>query len=348
MDLTILPTPTKDRQRWNDFVLKHYPPIGAFMASWEWGNFQQALGRKIERFTVISGDEIMAVFTVVHCHLPSGQWYGYAPRGPAVNLDFFNTPEKINDLFSAIEHWARQNFPNFIFLRLEPPLDPATTIAGRRLIRPNYYVQPRHNLAINLTKTEEEILMEFHSSTRSNVKKAERKGVTAEIKKEMTGADWDHFFGMASETMARNEGKNIYPGRAYFETMVKTMPHLDDVTDGGLSLCFFCGKHEGKPAATNLALFFGDTATYLFGGSYTADLPSKVTTYLHWYGVKESKKRGYKYYDLGGIDEKLWPSLTVFKRRFRGSEFEYLGNIDIIIRPIKYKIYKLARKIRKS
>lgn len=346
--MLISPAQDKDREVWNSFVVKNYPPIGAFMASWEWGTFQKALGRKTERYLVTAGDKLAAVFTLVYCQLPLGQWYGYTPRGPAVDSDFFNTPKKINELFNTIEHWAKQNFPNFIFLRLEPPLNQNTALTGRRLARPDYYIQPCHNLAINLAKTEEEILMEFHSSTRSNVKKAERKGVTAEIKKEMAGDDWDHFFGMAAETMARNEGKNIYPGRAYFETMVKTLPCVDSARDGGLSLCFFCGRHEGKPAAMNLVLFFGGTATYLFGGSYTADLPSKVTTYLHWYGVKESKKRGYKYYDLGGIDEKLWPSLTVFKRRFKGEEFEYLGNIDVILKPWSYRAYNTVRKIKKS
>ena len=345
--MLISPAQDKDREIWNSFVSKNYPPIGAFMASWEWGSFQQALGRKMKRYFIAADGEVVAVLTVVHCHLPLGQAYGYAPRGPAISRAFFNTLQKVTELFQTIEHWAKQNFPNFIFLRLEPPLDPKTPIVGKRLAHPDYYIQPRRNLAINLTKTEEEILMEFHSSTRSNVKKAERKGVTAEIKKEMTADDWDCFFGMASETMARNEGKNIYPDRIYFETMARTLPNVDEAQNGGLSLCFFYGYQEGEPAAMNLVLFFGTTATYLFGVSATSKLPSKVTTYLHWYGMKEAKKRGCRYYDLGGIDEQLWPSLTVFKRRFKGEEFEYVGNVDVIINPWAYRVYNIVRRIRK-
>ncbi|MBI4118835.1 MAG: peptidoglycan bridge formation glycyltransferase FemA/FemB family protein [Parcubacteria group bacterium] len=346
--MLILPAQTQDKEIWNSFVSENYPPIGAFMASWEWGVFQQALGRKIDRYFITAENKTVGAFTVVHCQLPLGQQYGYAPRGPVLNRDFFNTPEKINNLFKFIERWAKQNFPGFIFLRLEPPLGSETIITTKGLIRPDYYIQPRRNLAINLNKTENEILAEFHSSTRSNVKKAERKGVTAEIKKEMSPDGWNHFFKMADETMARNEGKNIYPGRAYFETMLKTVPYVDDARDGELSLGFFCGRHEGRMAAMNLVLFFGRTATYLFGGSYTAELSSKVTTYLHWRGMEEAKKRGYKYYDLGGIDEKLWPSLTVFKRRFKGEEFEYLGNIDVVLNPLGYWVYNIIRRIRKS
>ncbi len=339
--------PTKDKEIWNNFVKNNYPPSGAFMASWVWGSFQAALGRKTERYFITAAGQIVGAFILVQVYLPLRQKYGYAPRGPVLSRDFFDTAEKIGVFFKTMMRWAKKNFPNFIFLRLEPPLAPENIARGSGLIFPDYYIQPRRNLAINLMPTAEEILAKFHPSTRSNVKKAERKGVTAEIKKEMSTADWHVFFKMAGETVARNAGKNIYPSRSYFETMVKTIPHLDKANSQELSLSFFCGYQDGEPAAMNLVLFFGQTATYLFGVSATSKLPSKVTTFLHWYGMTEAKSRGYHYYDLGGIDEKLWPSLTVFKRRFGGEESEYLGNIDLVINPLKYKIYNIARKARK-
>ncbi|MEK9174622.1 MAG: peptidoglycan bridge formation glycyltransferase FemA/FemB family protein, partial [Patescibacteria group bacterium] len=279
--------------------------------------------------------------------LPLGQTYGYVPRGPALDNEFFDSPEKVNDLFKTIRAWVRKNFQGLVFLRLEPPISGERINYGSAFTLPDYYIQPKHNLAINLNQTEEEILAKFHPSTRSNVKKAERKGVIATVKKEILAEDWDDFFAMAKETVARNGGKNIYPGRDYFETMLKTLPHIDTTKENELAFCFFEGRQEGEPAAMNLVLFFGKTATYLFGASATAKLPSKVTTYLHWYSLKEAKKRGYQYYDLGGIDEKLWPSLTVFKRRFGGEEFEYAGNVDIVVNIIKYKIYNWIRKIKK-
>ena len=53
------------------------------------------------------------------------------------------------------------------------------------------------------------------------------------------------------------------------------------------------------------------------------------------------------YYDLGGIDEDKWPSLTTFKRQFKGEEFSYLGNIDILLKPVVYFIYNLVRRLKK-
>ncbi len=336
------------KEAWNNFIIKNYPPIGGFMASWEWGNFQGLLGQKIGRFKIISSGNTVGLFTLVYCNLPLNQVYGYVPRGPALDFNFFNTNEEISELFKILQKWAKENFPNFIFVRFEPPIKEKFKTKSSIISFPKYHVQPRHNLAINLTKTEEEILMKFHSSTRSNVRKAKKKNVTAETKEFLNAEELNQFFNLAKDTSSRNDGKHIFPNIDYFETIQKIAVSVKKSTSNELTICFFVGKHEGRVGAINMVLFFGGTATYLFGVSATAELPSKITTYLHWYGIQESKKIGLKYYDLGGIDEELWASLTTFKRRFKGEEFEYIGNVDVVIKPLFYRLFNLARKIKKS
>ncbi|MDP3764033.1 MAG: peptidoglycan bridge formation glycyltransferase FemA/FemB family protein [bacterium] len=347
-EIKIKPITDDEKEIWNSFVIKNYPPIGSFMLSWEWGSFQTALGRKTERFKITSGENIVGFFTLIYCNLPLKQSYGYIPRGPALDLNFFNTNEKIGDLFKSLQVWVKENFPQFIFVRFEPPIKERFKIKGLAVSFPEYYIQPRRNLAINLNKTEEEILTEFHPSNRANVRKAERKNVTVETKESLNTEELNQFFNLAKDTSYRNNSKHIFPDMSYFETIQKIALSVKKAKKNDLSICFFVGKHEGRVGAINMVLFFGGTATYLFGASATLELPSKITTYLHWYGIKESKKMGFKYYDLGGIDEKLWASLTTFKRRFKGEEFEYIGNVDIIIKPLFYKLFNLARKIKKS
>ena len=126
-----------------------------------------------------------------------------------------------------------------------------------------------------------------------------------------------------------------------------TMRNGEKNSADNLSICVFNGYRNGEPAAIHFVVFFGDTATYLYGASYAEHLPSKVETYLHWTAMKEAKRRGLKFYDLGGVDEKRWPSLTVFKRQFRGQEFSYAGNIDIPLRPFLYRLYNILRTIGK-
>lgn len=327
---------SEGKEVWNAFVAAHYPAIGAFMHSWEWGEFQKLFGREVTRWYVKDGDETTAAFMVVRYALPGGFWYGYSPRGPVVRKG--REPRAVLEI---IRDWAHGSQSHLAFLRLEPPVSSVSFPPG--MVLSSYYVQPRHNTAIQLLRSEEEMIAALHPSTRSNLSRAKRRGVTVEIKKDLTENEYREFEGMMRETVERNSGKDVYPGPNYFRHLFEA---LKTVPDSGATYAFFYGYQEGKPAACHLVIFFGTTATYLHGASYTAALSSKVTTTLHWEAAREAKRLGFQYYDIGGIDEMRWPSLTDFKRQFRGEEFHYIGNIDIPIRKPLYYLYNLLRKIR--
>lgn len=346
--MKIIPAQATDKKIWNSFVRDQYPPIGAFMQTWEWGDFKKDWGKKINRFLVKENNELIAIFMLAEHNLPFGFKYGYIPRGPVISTKFLVT-QKINSIFETIRNWAKKEYSELIFLRLEPPLaDESLTInlSSKKFVRPKYYIQPRFNLAINLTKTEDEILSSFHPSTRSNLNRAERRGVSVQLKEHNLKDDQENFWLMAKDTISRNSGKNLYPPHSYFASMFKILsPFRNNASPRELFLGTFCGYQNDKPAAMHYVLFFGDTATYLYGASATDCLRSKVTTYLHWQAMREAKKRGFKYYDLGGIDEKLWPSITTFKRQFGGQEFSYLGLIDLPLKPFWYRLYNLTKKL---
>ena len=335
--MTIENADKRGKEAWNDFVFKHYPPVGGFMQSWEWGEFQKGLGRNSERFFVTEDGSPVAAFTLIKHSLPFGMQYGYAARGPVVADSH---QDKFVQVCEAIREWALKEMPKLIFLRLEPPIEEVPTGLSERDFKiPSYYIQPRYNLTIPLDKTEDEVLMSLHPSTRSNVRRSEKRGVTVDIRTSILEDEYEHFRGMMRDTIQRNSGTNAYPSDTYFDALFA-------VLSGNEALGTFYGYQNGEPAATPFVLFFGTTATYLYGAAYTKHLSSKVTTYLHWSAMKEAKRRGMKYYDLGGIDDKRWPKLTEFKRQFRGREFSYMGNIDIPLRPTAYRIYNLVRRLR--
>ncbi len=336
-----------EKDAWNQFIGKHYPPVGAFMQTWEWGLFQEALGRKVERFFLSDGDKLLSAFTMVHYLLPYGLHYGYVPRGPVIASDCLEESE-IFGIFNFINSWARKNFPKLAFLRLEPPIFRVSEkINGKNFYLPSYYIQPRFNTAVFLDRNEEEILAEFHSSTRSNIRRAEKRCVSVETKNNFTEEDLKEFFEMISETVARNGGKNAYPSEKYFRFLIDSIPVIKENNPDNLSLGVYFGRQNGQTISAHFVVFFGGTATYLFGASRSGALSSKVTTHLHWTAMREAKKRGFKFYDLGGVDDVLWPTLTKFKRQFGGREFQYMGNIDIPLRPIIHRFYNIFRVFRK-
>jgi|SRR3989344_5516221 len=338
----------KNKESWNNFVKAHYPPVGAFMQTWEWGEFQAALGRKTERYEVREKDDVCAVFTLVHHALPLGLSYGYVPRGPVVSSSAIKEGKHIA-ILTAIKTWAKKTFPKFTFLRLEPHFDsiPSGLVSNGFRI-PAYYIQPRFNSVVEIKDSDEEILAGFHPSTRSNIRRAENRGVTVEVKNRITQEEYRHFSEMAKDTIKRNSGKNAYPDHKYFEALFKRIPSLiSSRPTADLSMSAFYGYQDGVPAGAHFVLFFGDTATYLYGASYSDKLRSKVTTYLHWAGMQEARRRKMSYYDLGGVDEVKWPTLTTFKRQFRGKEFAYMGNLDISLRPVWHRIYETLRALKK-
>ena len=342
-------TAALNKAEWNAFIKHNYPPVGAFMQTWEWGEFSKSIGRKTERYFLHDGGELAASFTLVYHSLPFGLSYGYVPRGPVIAASRAPGLESIN-ILRAIKRWSEQKLPGLIFLRLEPPVSQVSL--GKNddgFVIPDYYIQPRHNTGVCLEPNEENITASFHSSTRSNIRVAEKRGVTAEMKPTVTEADFDRFFDMVKDIIKRNGGKNPYPSRAYFHSLFKNVPTATEISDSSnLSIGAFYGYQHSRPAAIHFVLFFGNTATYLFGASYTDCLPSKVETYLHWATMREAKRRDMKFYDLGGIDENCWPTLTKFKRQFHGKEFHYVGNIDIPMRPAMYRAYNIFRKLNFS
>jgi len=346
--MTIVKAKPEDKQRWNNFVRANYPPVGAFMQTWEWGNFKEILGQKTERYFLLDDAETISAFTLVELPLKAGFYYGYMPRGPVLVQNL--SEDKIILIFDEIKTWIIKEFPHLLFVRLEPPLYSLNAdLKKRGFSLPNYYIQPRHNHLVNLNRTEEEILASFHPSTRSNISRAEKRGVTARIENYDPEKIHQDFYLMTKDTIERNNGRQVYPGSDYFSSFFKAIaPLVGERKTDSLCLNNFYGYRDGEPAAIYVVLFFGDTATYLYGASLSAHLNSKVTTYLHWSAMQEAKRQGLKYYDLGGVDDKLWPSLSNFKRQFRGEDLSYIGNIDIPLNPCLYKLYNTVLKFKKT
>jgi lipid II:glycine glycyltransferase (peptidoglycan interpeptide bridge formation enzyme) len=336
-----------DGKIWNEFVRKNYPPVGNFMQSWEWGLFQEKMGRKVERYFILNGGTPVAAFTLIYHSMPFDLKYGYAARGPVVTT---TSKKVLTEIFETIRAWALENAPQLVFLRLEPPIDNFPSSLSRLNYHvPRYYIQPRYNLFVPLSGTEEEILLSFHSSTRSNVRRAEKRGVTVTVRPDISEPEYGEFKNMMKDTTKRNSGVNTYPGYNYFDSLFAVLSQDKESGDDShkLSLEFFLGYHDGELAAIHAVLFFGKTATYLYGASYARHLNSKISTYLHFSAMTEAKRRGMLYYDIGGIDEKRWPTLTEFKRQFHGKETAYIGNINLPIRPFIYWIYNFLRNLKK-
>lgn len=320
------------KEKLNDFLTKQ--ANSQFIQCWQWGEFQGLVSGKNWMLSVEDNGEIVASAKIITKDLPAGKKYFYCGRGPVIT-DGADKMEATRLIFAEIERLAKQE--GAMFLRFDPIHDLEEhdyKINGNEALIKTYDVQPSKTLVINLTKTEEELLAEMHQKTRYNIRLAEKKGVKIiEAGKEK----FEEFWNLLDQTSDRDQFRPH--GRDYYQAML-------ELSDSPVKLFF--AEYEKKLITTALVSFFGDTATYLHGGSSNDDRNVMAPYLLQWHCIKLAKAKGHKFYDFHGIDEEKWAGVTKFKKGFGGMEINYPGTFDLVYDEGWYNIYKMIRQVRRS
>ena len=320
-----------------------------FLQSWEWGEFQQSLGRKIWRLGVLDSQSLVASALVIKHNLPLGRNYLYCPRGPIFETknQGLKTKNYLDELLEKIIEIAKQE--NSLFVRIEPPVEKSNELNLKSLVA-TQFVQPKDTLTLDLSKSEEQLLSEMHPKTRYNIRLAEKKGVTVRIG---VKEDFEKFWQLNQETASRDSFKT-HP-RNYYQKMLEVLsPDF---------LKLFLAEYEGKVLVVNLVIFFGDTVTYLHGASSNEYRNLMAPHLVQWRQILEGKKLGFKCYDMWGVlplktqqattentegaehtEHHSWQGLTRFKRGFGGQEINYIGTYDLILNSFWYNMYKIGRR----
>lgn len=311
-----------NKEQLNNFVSeqKH----SQFLQSWEWGEFQESAGNKVIRLGIEEKGKIILAVSLIKKALPLGLNYFYLPRVGIGNQN----KEAVDFLFEEIKKIAPKE--NVIFLRFEPVNEFDVMRYALRAKRVKD-IQPSKTLIVDLTKDQDKLLKEMHAKTRYNIRLAEKKGVR------IAGSDiahFDIFWKLMSETEDRDQFR--LHSQDYYRKML---------TQGGL-IKIFMAELNGKPIATGIFAFFGDTVTYVHGASSNQNRNVMAPYLLQWRIIKLAQELGYKSYDFHGIDEIKWPGVTRFKKGFGGDVVEYPGTYDIAFDKVWYNIYMLTRKIR--
>lgn len=295
-----------NKQKWDDLITKN---SGEFLQSWDWGVFQEVLGKKVIRFS----DEI-GMAQIIITPLPLNLCWAYIPRGPV----FFN-PEEAQGLINKIIKLLPSNS---VFIDFEPAEDVnlgLTKFKSR---------QPEKTLILDLSKNEEDLFNEMHSKTRYSIRLAEKKGLKFKILDDAL-----EFYRVLKITSDRQSFCTY--NETYFNLMKKNLDPNN--------LKFFGVLYGDKIVASGLFYGFNGVATYLHGGSDYKYRALMSPYFLHWNAIKYFKKEEFSFYDFWGIDEKRWPGVTRFKTRFGGKIKEYPGACVKILKPFWFKIYQVAK-----
>lgn len=317
-----------DKNQLNDFVGSQ--PMSQFLQSWQWGEFQEKVSGRVWRFGVLDQDRLAASAKVITKDLPMGKRYFYCGRGPIISAKA-DKKSVVQLLFEKIKTLAGEE--EIMFLRFDPTEKFIISNLKPKIIK-TLDVQPSQTIMLDLTKTETELLRGLSQKTRYNIKLAMKKGVKV-VQSDLSG--FEEFWNLLAQTSDRD--KFMTHGRSYYRAML-------EINDNPIKLFF--AKFRGKPIATALVSFFGDTAAYLHGGSADEERNTMAPHLLQWEIIKLAKADGRKFYDFYGIDEERWPGVTRFKRGFGGFEVVYPGTFDLVYDRGWYSIYKMVRKVRRT
>lgn len=291
---------------------------GSILQAWNWGEIYQSLGHKViykqtDKFSCLAIEE----------DLPLGKKYFYCPRGPVGDA-----PLALDELKNL------NNDKNVIFVRIEPQSEV-------KLQRALKEVQPSHTWVVDLSSgTEEHMLLKMKPKTRYNINLAQRKKV---VVRQGGKADLLEFWKLILETSKRN-GFRLHPQSYYWTIWEKLFPK---------NLKLFIAEYNYKVLAASFVTIYGDTATFLHGGSSEQNKDVMAPYLLHWETMRQAKIDGIRYYDFGGIapegamNSHPWSGITRFKKGFGGFEVDYPGTYDLVFSPIWYNVYKNARSLRK-
>ena len=316
-----------EKNKWNEFVINNK---GNFLQSFEWGEFQNALGERTFKFVVQENNFILAEAQMIKQAFPfMGKSFFYIPFGPIFKKDI--SEEKRKEVFNFLLKHIKQIPEKAIFLRVEP-IYPLFT--PQDFNNPLKRVQPQKTLILSLKQDKEEILKNFTEKTRYNIKLSQRKGVQIRFQDEYA----PEFYDLIKKTTKRDK---------FHAFELEHYKKLFDFNSVNFKVKLCLADYKGKVISAGILVIFGGQGQCIHSASDWKYRVLKAPNLLQWERIKFLKDNQCEEYNFGGIDEKKWPGLTAFKKGFGGKEFAYPEGKDIVFQKTWYGIYKILRIFKK-
>lgn len=336
-----------DQAIWNNTL--RAMPNAHVLQTWEWGEFKrETTGWIPTRLLFKEGESVVAMASILTRKIgPAAMMY--VPKGPAMPHD---DPELARAVLNELQKRARFA----IWLKIDPDVVVGTGIPGeddaddspsgaafRDLLQTSGWrfsddqVQFRNSVRIDLTQSEDNILMAMSQNTRRKVRTAEKKDVTIRT---ATLDDLDTLYSLYRITGERDEfliRPPEYYEKAWRDFMRQGLAHA------------LIAEFENRPIAHVILFHFGKTCWYFYGASSNEERNRMPNYLLQWEAMKWAKFQGYTVYDMWGApnqfdeSDSMW-GVYQFKQGFRGVTTRTIGAWDYAPYPLLYRAYNTMRK----
>ena len=263
----------------------------------------------------------------------------YSCRGPVCDLDDFGT---MAELIRGARALAKEYRGYVIKIDPDVPKENAAyreyllQLGFRRLERGDGFgsAQPRFVFRLPVKgRTEDTLLANFSQKCRYNLRLAQRKGVEVRVcGQEMVPA----FAALMEQTAVRDHF--VPRQQEYFSAMLRNL---------GSHVRLYMAFFREEPIAGALAIAYGTKTWYLYGASANTHRNHMPNYLLQWEMIRWALENGSEIYDFRGISGNLDQTdplygLYQFKKGFGGEFTEFVGEMDLALRPVCCRLMDLA------
>jgi len=357
----------KEKNIWEDFLLgveelRSSPPLlrsvceeKTFLDSWNWGEFQKAMGNKIWRLGIYDNGGLTSVALASKVTAKRGTFlliqHGPNLKNPKSEIQ---NPKQIqnykfqilNTLSQKLKEIARDEKASFI--RIAPLLE--RNEENIKIFKdlglkeaPTHASAYESTWKLDIRPTEEELLINMRKTTRYLIRQAmKNQDITIE---KSTNLDDVELYQKLNTQVAKRQNFVAFSSE-YIKKEFEVFSKDNQV------LLFF-GKYQGEVAAAALVIFWQGIGFYHQAASDSKYAKFSIPYLLLWEAIKEAKRRGCILYDFWGfIDPERnpkhpWAGPTLFKMGFGGYEKEFVKTQDVPLSKLYWLTY-IFEKIRKS
>jgi len=298
----------------------------SLLQTWEFGAAKAAPPwRSVERLGLFDAGRQVGLAQIIITHLPLGLPGGLAwlNRGPLCCTPDGQTPDQpMAAMIEALaDHYSRERG---LYMRIAPPIETDGAVEPLRA-SPMYARTPNLGWAssrLDLTPDEEQLRARLRSNWRYSLRKMEKGGPTVRIGTD--AAIFQQFIAAQRQFISRhNFASSLTP--EFLEKLQSMLPDRDKMVA--------LTAHNGDSLVGSILIApYGPTCEYLAGNTVgSREAGSGVGHLLLWNAVVEMKRRGYKVFDLGGMDAVRTPKgIYDFKTGVNAQPYRFINELESV------------------
>jgi lipid II:glycine glycyltransferase (peptidoglycan interpeptide bridge formation enzyme) len=278
-----------DLPGWDAFLAR--TPGGSYQQTSSWSIAKLAQGFRARRFTIKSGDTILGGAQLLYRPLPFRGVVGYVPLGPVLASD---DPEVVNLAVAHLHRIAGEQKVSYLVVQTPH----GGHAFARRLQSLGFLpalleLAPSASVVIDLSNSLDFIMAKMSETTRHAIRTSEHRDITV---REGRLEDLDVVHKLLQASAKRRAFPTLKKG--YLSEVWRQFSRSENIN-------VFIAEFEGTTVSAALIMACGETVTYWKGGWSGEQYSCFPNEALQWAAIKWAKSRGYRYYDLGGINRAL-------------------------------------------